>query len=297
MALITKPIICTASMAILAGCGGSSTGVVSMAAPASATSGYATSTSSIDDPSDTIFVSGPIFRFTNSGVASLVEISGETSATGMGDQYSVEYDDETIVVTFDAAQNAYLGSSGATSLRIRPMFISSKEQLITSWLNYNDATKSDFSGVIYGFTTDPDDVAGQSGLATYHGSGIIATQTVTGNNYATGSGNVTLEVDFDNGTLDGTFDVTENVAFRFGTASIGDTTINFDEVSITENAFVLTGNLDATAFDLTAAEQFDGDAAFYETDATAAAGHFTATGVRASDGLDILIKGTIGADR
>lgn len=279
----------------LAGCGGSSTGVMNLVEAPTSSAGYAGSSVSLLNPSQTVTSNVTLLNRTIAPAnVEVLEFQTTISATSTADTFTVTAMGHTYTVAWDSSIGAYAGTTGSTSIQLYP-YNSNTAQLGMYWVRWDPDTSVDnggaFGPTVVGVNTSPAMVEARSGSAKYSGGGIIAVKSDNEQFYASADGTATLTANFDSNTIGGQINVSNINTAQAGSVAIPDTTVVINQTSFSGNAFETTVSIAPADFGLQSAGTIDASGMFYETGATGVGGTFLGEGIAADGTTSVHIIG------
>lgn len=167
----------------------------------------------------------------------------------------------------------------------------------TNILDHSGALGDSFGWVVGGFNSDPADVIGLSGTATYTGVGGVSVYAQDSSFWTRAHGGAVLNLDFDTMNIDGHIDLIDCGCGTEGFA-IADTTMTLNSTDIIGNVFSGTASINAADFGLSGIGTISADGMFYESGATAVGGDISgvATATPENGGVTVFLNGAFLAD-
>jgi len=255
-------------------------------APATAASGYATPTSDLTDPTETVTRSAQLKNTDWTGTTvSQVDVTYSVSATGntvLGrPEYSVTYNGTPIVIQWDGTQ--YFGTNGNLDLLMAPWHSTANGQASMDWFFLQDTTGGGGGGstwgfAVGGFNSDPAAVAGLSGSATFTGLGGVSLQAQDDSFFTVADGPATLVANFNTNMISGTIDLTDLGSGRGGVTIAPNSMMILNPTAITANTFNGTASINPADFGLSSVGTISTSGMFYEAGATAVGGDVSGVG-------------------
>jgi len=172
------------------------------------------------------------------------------------------------------------------------------DDLEFGWLFQENLATGEAEGgyIVWGFKTDPVEVAAQSGTATYTGQARFDVYNATTDEY--GSGSIQLVTDFASDTISGTMILSDIDGLAGGLGGLPDATVTINPAAITSNGFSTTTSTVITGANLNGAVINPGtlEGTFFGSNAPRVGGTFSATGTNAL-GDDLAVQGGFVAER
>ena len=271
---------------LLAACGGTTTPVTI------ASSGYAQAGQTIDDV-ETFTLRGADAVFTTTSLAEFRKAEIKIGSPKEDD--SIDITIEGVVYNLGLLEDgSYEGTVGDEVTRIRTILDVSPvaQSILMSWGN-RDSNEFFVAKLVVGLETDPETILQQSNVATF--SGAIVTTLSQRDSYGAVGGLMTLDVDFTEASVSGSFEVNEFEGSYFQVLT-SDAVFILEESAITKTGFsgditLESGDIGATLQDAT----YNGT--FFGAEGETAGGTFTATLDDPSDTQDILANGAFIANK
>ena len=291
-----RNIFLTCTLGVLAACNHNQ--VDHNVKPPTASNGYATETSSFDDPGVTRTTKVELQNLDWDGTGNVTQkqVSLDISATENVDEYIVTYEGIDVTINWNEVDGWFEGQTGDMYIRISPWWITDNQQAGLSWINiwdYSGVEGDSWGFAVSGYNSDPADVAARTGEVLFSGWGGISLAAVDDSFWAFADGPASLAADFDLNTISGTIELSD---CGCGDYVISDTTMYLNEMEIAGNTFDGQATVTPADLGLASVGNISVDGMFYEFGATAAGGTVSGTGVAAEGFTTTLINGAFIAE-
>lgn len=293
-----RPTVYTCAALLVAACNHNVTQIDPDVEPPTASSGYATETSSFNDLGVTRTTNAEVQNLDWDGTGNVTQkqVSLDISATANEDEYVVTYEGIDVTINWDDVNGWFDGQTGDMYIRISPWWVTDNQQAGLSWINIWDDSGGDgdsWGFAVSGYNSDPADVAARTGEVLFSGWGGISLAAVDDSFWASANGAASLAADFDLNTISGTIELSD---CGCGDYVISDTTMYLSEMEIAGNTFDGFATVTPADLGLTSVGNISVDGMFYEFGATAAGGELSGTGTSTDGGVTTLINGAFIAE-